>query len=563
MASHITRALIEAKKSDYEAIQAAFHAEAKIDQDFIHADTQWRSNLLAAYISGFPKGFVHKGIPIARMAVEAAKNTVMAGEVPDVSVSLRLEEGQEPSEAMERRRKRTELFAKAFLYESAMRSSTNPYSELLRKEYGLGPGILSFPWDESLWPEDEEAQKEAWGWRIEVIHPANILPDPYNDPPQDYIIADEIPRSVARERYPELDWSQEEITGKVTRLAYCSEEYYAVYIGGQAVLGGDDGVVENPMGMLWYELALSGLGEYNETSDPVYLWQGLVRPLRGVISMIITNYNIIEAVKWQESFGPKHVTGPTEDDAKDAAKRLEWSPLHLWYTGPNYSVENVFEGASNKSMIWENTELQRWIEILIGPQILSGNYQENTASGLAQRVSLQQAPFQAGKVAAEQAIANMLRKVMRFYKTQIGKFHLRYQGELLPFNPDDLLDTADITVDLKPVTAADRALSADKDRGDVQAGAISIAEYRRRQAIDNGREMDKERALEGLLFHPAVVDAAAQMIVQTLAPQPPPEQAEAASPPPQESFNPNPAPNGQPSLLESMRFLPIPSGPGR
>ena len=56
-----------------------------MDQDFIHATSEWALDLLGAYIGGFPKGFRIKAIPIARMAVEAAKNTVMAGEVPDVA----------------------------------------------------------------------------------------------------------------------------------------------------------------------------------------------------------------------------------------------------------------------------------------------------------------------------------------------------------------------------------------------------------------------------------------------------------------------------------------------
>ena len=563
MAERITKAQIEAKRTEYESSYSAFRKEAKIDQDFIHATTEWALDLLGAYIGGFPKGFRIKAIPIARMAVEAAKNTVMAGEVPDVQVSLRLAEGEEPSKTKETRRKKTEQFAHSYLHEVAMRSAVNPFSEMLRKLYGLGPGILAFAWDAGAWPTDEEAQRDAWPWRVEAIHAQNIMPDPYNDPPRDYVINDNIPAALARTQYPQLGLDVPAGTGTVTRLVYCSEEWYAVYIGGQAVFGdADEGVVENPMGMLWYELALSGMGETREDGDVVTLWQGLVRPLREVIAMIITNYNVIEAVKFKESFSPAHIIWPTEAEATEAGDRLVFGPMAQWPTGPNIKYEPLFESKSSAGSIWEQGELNRWLEILIGPQILSGNYQETTASGLAQRVSLQQAPFQAAKVSAEQAIANMLRKVVRFYKTQIGAFYLRSQGTLLHFRPEDLLDDVEYAVDLKPVTAADRAMAVDRDLKELQSGTISRAEYRRRQAIENGAEQDKERALEGLMFHPAIIDAVAQVLIRQIAPAPVQELPAA---PAQESYDVNPGANGaaEPSLLESLRYGPVPSGPGR
>ena len=555
----ITRAQIEAKRADYAERYAAFRKDGEIDADFIHSTTQWAAEVLDAYIAGFPKGFRIKALPIARMAVEAAKNTVMAGEVPDVQVSLRLAEGEEPSAAQEARRKKTEQFTHAWLYEVAMRSAINPFSEMFRKVYGLGPGILSFPWDAGAWPADEEARRDAWPWRVEAVHPFNVMPDPYNDPPRDYIVADEIALTSARAQYPEL--ALPEGMAKVQRVAYCSEEWYAVYIGGQAVFGdAQDGVVENPMGMLWYELALSGMGESREDGDVVTLWQGLVRPLREIIAMIITNYNIAEAVKFKKEFSPGHVTGPSEEEAVAAAARIEIGAFKVWATKDDIKYKPLFDLPPSPTGVWEQGELNRWLEILIGPQILSGNYQENTASGLAQRVSLQQAPFQSGKVSVEQAVGNMLRKVVRFYKTQIGAFYLRSQGRLLHFRPEDLLEDAEYIVDMKPVTAADRALAVDRDLKELQSGAISRAEYRRRQAIENGAQQDKDRALEGLLFHPAIIDAVAQAIIRQIAPPP----VQEATPPAQESYQVTPEGNGaQPSLLESLRYGPVPSGPGR
>jgi len=573
MSDRITREEIMAKKSDYEAQESAFREQAKIDQNFIQAGTEWRKNLLAAYIAGFPPGFVHKSIPMAKIAVRSAKQTVMAGEIPDVRDSLRLEEGEPPSDVAESRRKTTEQFHKAFLYEVAMRTSSNPFSELLDKQYGLGPGILAFPWDDNLWPKEpdqgdrvdmdayEEAKKAAWPWNVHVIHPLNIWPDPYCDPPQDYIIEDEISATTAQRRYPKLTLPK---TGKVKRVAYCSDEWYAVYINNEAVFDGD-GVVENPMESMWYELALSGLGERDENNDPVHLWQGLIRPLRDIISMIVTNYNIIEAIKFQEAFSPKQVKSPNKEAAQEAADNFEYAPLKLLVTESGVEFNNIFQGLTTQSSIWEQGELSRWIEILMGP--LSGTFmgQERTASGLAQRVALQTAPFEPAKISAEQAIANMLRKVTRFYKTIIGKnFYLRHGGKLVRFKPEELLDDVMIEVELRPVTAADRAMTVDKDLKEMGATIISKEEYRRRQKIENGSQLDEESALEALKFHPAVVDISAQVIVQQI------QQKFGMQPPggapggevAEEAFTPNPGVNGRGTLAGDLSRAPVPAGPG-
>ena len=572
----ITRAQIDAKAADYETAESRFRAECKIDQDYLHATDEWRNKLLAAYIKGFPKGFVVKVLPLARMAVETFKNTIVAGEVPEVKDTLDLEEGEVASDAQEAKRKETERFHKAFLWEVAYRTSNNPFTELVRKQAALGPGILSFAWDETLWPKEpstadgdalseyEEAKREAWPWLVQVEHPLGIWPDPYSNPPKDYVIKDKLPLALASERYPQLNL--ESTTGDVERLIYCSETDYAVYINNLPLYGGD-GVVDNPMGVLWYELALSGLGENAEDNNVVHLWQGVLRQLRDIIAMIITNYNIVEAVKWQEGFGPQHLSAASEAEAENVASKVVIGPLEILATGPNVTMEPLIKRTDKQSAIWEQDELTRWLEIMIGP--LSGNFQkqESTASGLAQRVSMQELPYQAAKVSAEQAIANMLRKVTRFYKEHIGKtkISLRYGGKLQRFNPDDFLTDLRIEVNLKPVTAADRAMTVDKDLKELGNKVISLAEYRRRQAIENGVQLDEELGRESLRFHPAVVDVAAKIIAQQLMPAPAVQAEQAPEPaesPATESFTPNPTQNGQGDMMGAFANLPIPAGPG-
>jgi len=283
--------------------------------------------------------------------------------------------------------------------------------------------------------------------------------------------------------------------------------------------------------------------------------------------MITTNYNIVEAVKWQESFGPQHLAAGSEAEAEALAKKVVIGPLEILATGPNVTMEPLIKRTDKQSAIWEQEELNRWMEMLGGS--LSGNFQkqETTASGLARRISLQEMPYQAAKVSAEQAIANMLRKMTRFYKERIAKtkVSLRYGGKLQSFNPDNLLTDLRIEVNLKSVTAADRAMTVEKDLQELGNKIISLAEYRRRQAIENGVELDKELGRESLRFHPAVVDVAAQIIAQQLMPAQPGQVGQAPQPaasPATESFTPNPTQNGQGSMMGAFANSPIPAGPG-
>lgn len=511
----ITVEQIKAKRVRYERKEALFRAECKIDQDFLHSTLEWRKELLAAYIDGFPIGYVIKAIPYAKIAVESAKNTAMAGEIPDVHDSLSLAEDEEPTTAQKRDLKETQLFDEMFLTEVALRTSSNPFAELLRKEYGLGPGILAFQWLEKVWKDDAA----AWAWLVEVVHPRNIWPDPFHNPPQDYITEDKIETSVARELYPDLELGDGD---EVTRLIYCSEHDYYVEVNGQAVFkDGEDGVVPNPMGVLWYELALSGLGELLEDGDPVSLWQGLVRPLREAIAMKVTNINLREAPKFKEVFSPLQFEAETEEEATAIANRFAVKPLAKLATRIGVVIHPIFTATDDRSVSKEDDELDRLMEIMMGTQLQSGNYnQDRTASGLAQRVSLQQAPYESGKVAAEQAIANMLRKVRQFYKTRYGDpgdadrtFTLGGRhNSAHRFNPDHLLVDCITKIEMRPVTAADRAMSKDMDMAEAAAGHISQAEYRRRQHIENGDELDDEWLEEQLDKHPKVIDVAATVI---------------------------------------------------
>ena len=562
MPNHLTKSDIEARKTDYATQEAAFRKECRVDQDFIHANAKWREGLLAAYVAGFPKGFVHKSLPLAQRVIQSFKSSVMAGAVPDVKDVLPLAEDEKASDAMEARRQITEQFHGAFLYETAMRTSSNPFSELLDHVGGLGAGILCFPFDESKWPKDTEEgyeakRRTAFPWDPHVVHPLNILVDPYNDPPRDYIIEDEISVLVAKERYPDLPGLPD--TGKVKRLVYVSENDYAVYVNDEAVFGGD-GVVDNPMGMLWYEFVLSGVGSRDESSDPAYLWQGFVRPLRDIIAIIITNYNLQESAKWKEVYGPSQVKAESIAAAQDAIGAVKLEPMAFVPTTMDVTFGPIFQATEKDTLLREQESVERLFEMLGGP--LSGNFRNNetTASGLQQRVALQEAPYQAAKVGTNQAIANMLRKVTAYYKTNIGeKFWMRGgPRKFQMFNPEDLLDDTIIEVSLKPVTDADRAMSVDKDLKELTAGRISGAEYDRRQNIRDTDKLQDERAQEAIRFHPSMVEAAVTVAVGMLMPQQPvPPQG---STPATEAFNSNPvAQNG--SMMAALAGQNAPSGP--
>lgn len=534
MPERLTQSVVEELCQEYfgGTVYGQMHAEMLEDEEVIRASAKWGKSVIPAYVKGFPPQFIPKVPPIAKKGVEVAVNNTMIGEVP--AVKLTFPSIKKPSEEHERKRKATEDFYKALLQNIADRTTINPFKDMLTKQHGLGAAALSFPFRWDLWKElvaareaddqtkYEELSRDFWPWDVHVTHPRNMAPDPENDPPEHYIIKDKITQRAAARLYPEEKDGMRASSGKVDRVIYCDLNQYTVIVGGQVVVDGP-----NPCGMIWHEWVWGGYGDLDAERNFEHLGKGIIRDAKDVIAMVVLNLNVMDAIRVTTAFTPHHVIHPEGDEmAQKVWDALRYGPLEGIATGPGVSIKPLEQNQLPPAAQWGYAEMKQLVENIFGPTIFGGNLPEQTASGMRQRVGLAETPFLAAGVAAEQATANMLRKMGRFHKEELGEERVTLltgkRGSPLEIDPKDILLGGVIEVDFTPPTDEDRALDQERDARLQEAGRISLTEYRRRQGITDGDQQDAERALELVQFHPSMVEAvvmvARQKLLGALAP---------------------------------------------
>ena len=90
-------------------------------------------------------------------------------------------------------------------------------------------------------------------------------------------------------------------------------------------------------------------------------------------------------------------------------------------------------------------------------------------------------------------------------------------------NVDDILEDGILQIDYTPPTKEDRAAEQVRDAADLQAAVIDKEEYRRRQDIQGGPEMDRRNRVEQLRNHPSIIEAKAmvarQRMLERIAPE--------------------------------------------
>ena len=507
------------------------HAAMLSDQDVIFASDNWQKSIVPSYLKGFPAGFRMSIPPIAKKGVELAVNATMIGEIPGVQYSL-IEE--EPSEERERKRKLTEDLYKALARNIAERTTVNPARELLEKQHGLGGGALTFPFRWDLWREmqalaesDPEAyalkSRDAWYWDTYVTHPCNIYLDTESDPPESFIIKDKITNRAARQLYPDAaDRTAPDDKGQVERIIYISQTEYHVSIGGVEVVAG-----ENPCNMLWYEWAWGGYGTMDEDRRLEHIGKGIIRDAKDVIAMIVKAINRNEAISDVAAFTPRGVITKTIRRSHQLAESVEFGPNKFVPMLEGESLDPLKQNEVPATSAWTLDTQKVWLELILGNEILTGSAPTQPASEYRQRVGLAQSHTLAAKVASEQAYGNMLRKMVGFIKHELGTskygVSLGKNGPFMDVNVDDILEDGILQIDYTPPTKEDRAAEQVRDAADLQAAVIDKEEYRRRQDIQGGPEMDRRNRVEQLRNHPSIIEAKAmvarQRMLERIAPE--------------------------------------------
>lgn len=525
-------------------VYGTMHQEMTIDQEWDYAASSSGASPAAKYITGFPADYPIKMAPIAKIGVDVGLNQIMVGETPTVEVVLLSihrddEKDQEDVDNLT-------AWIKGFLYQVDTYYTESPLRDFVRKPIALGLGCLSYAYVKDRWPikpeqgKDTPEERESWEryererlrafpWDIRSVHPRNIFHDPDNEPPQDFIEVTKIRKRSMLLRYPHLAFGGDlNDNSEVERIIYCSNDWYAVYVADQPALtaedgADDDGVAPNPFDLCWYKLAWSGLGDLDEQGRMEFRGKGLIRDARDVLKMHITLLNVLEVLRVTTALTPRQVIADEEAEAVEAAKTLVYGPMSVWPHSRRVTAPPMEAPPVPAVIFQELGETTRLLELIFGPEILRGEYRDDTASGQRQRLAQAKSIYRSIKQNCEQAVAAMIMDVLYIIKnviqepvtvwTQMGN---KLTG--LSLDPDRIPNAFLVKIDFSPPTAEEKAFRKQEGLQDLQSGAITMREFRKKYAdVDDPDAMEDAKTEETIWAGPAIQNFITQKVLEALA----------------------------------------------
>ena len=166
---------------------------------------------------------------------------------------------------------------------------------------------------------------------MEVVHPREIMPDPWNDPPEFYIQVSTV-KVAAALHYERFERGMLKLTDDVDIVEYWDSEHRTlmvdttpkvVNIGNkniQPILAGD---VDNEefhthgLGGMPYTVYASGLGNENSSHKPELKYVGLLRFLKSMLEAESRGYSITDIVLKGQAFPNRVAQGDNTNQMED------------------------------------------------------------------------------------------------------------------------------------------------------------------------------------------------------------------------------------------------------
>ena len=448
--------------------------------------------------------------------------------------------------------KRVEQGFYGILSHIATTKGQNPLRDMMTKVFATGLGILAYPLDRHTYPDPpfgvdsngaprkgratvanreklrmwKRARARGLPWSVRSVNPLNCLFDVFEDPPTWMIEQRLVNGRVIAEQYGKAaDFHNVAESWTGTLVEYCDPECYGVFLNDKPLLdGGNDGFVKNPTGQLWYEFAWSGMGDEHEAGEMVYKMQGLIRQNRAAVDIIITALNVLEAIRRVNAFptigfepiNPSNVQPLPEKELEEfKISNSVW--VHQYWKQHLLEMPHVPE-----ALIRDFEEGLRLYEMGFGPDVLSGKWRDETASGQLVRLEQARAPLLPGKASGEQAVSNMLEKMADQIKHRMDEPLDRWISgtrERVRLDPRDIDDDMLVTVDFTPPTEQEKVSRYQLLEGKYKAGAISLKRF---IAQDDTPIVDVEDEIAEIMADTALKDP--EYLKQIMAgAMPPPE----------------------------------------
>lgn len=377
--------------------------------------------LAFAHLLNLPRKFRKDAValPTAREIVETA--------VDHISPGFRRVDVQRtaPTPAATENAQLRKAFYESLLDYLERLAPVSPYRDAIKHIVTYGLSTTKFVYDQQKHrkrPEkgqfdtDAEFTEAEEDWRtnryesmpftIQVLHPSELLFDPFNDPPQWAVQVSKKYVYDMMNTYP--SWGNpRNLRGmdKVEVLEYADNTYRAVSIAGQPAFS--DGIVEHKWGTHPYIVVASGLGIEDEEHRPEKRFVGILRYIKGVLLSESRSYSISDVVLKGGAWPVRVLEGDRAGEMKPI--NLEYGTMQP--IPPGTIVKDLTPQLPPQMLFMHLQLANQIISAAAAPRVVRGMREPGTRTGFQHQLALSEARLR--YVALGNASENMLAQICR------------------------------------------------------------------------------------------------------------------------------------------------------
>ncbi len=373
-------------KSEMVSFYGDLHRDMLEDEKFHDLDVEHLLNL--------PQKFSNQGIvlPTAREVIETA--------VDHISPTNRRIEVPRRSgtKAAAEQAKLLRRFYAALLTFLEAGPPVSPYREITKHLSLWGISTVKFVYDKNKWkdepPSSDKEARENWRnfqatvmpFTLQVLHPSEVLFDPWHDPPEWAIQVSKKYVGEIASTYPEWKNTQNlKRTTKVDVFEFWSDTQRSVLIQNRPGLSNE--VIDHGWGTHPYIIGSSGLGIDGSEHKPEKRFVGLLRFLKGILLSESRNYSIADIVMKTGAWPVRVAIGERANEMP--AITLEYGTVQPMPPGveikeltPELPPQMVFQHLALANNI---------ISAAAAPRVVRGGQNPGTRAGFQQQLAIGEA----------------------------------------------------------------------------------------------------------------------------------------------------------------------------
>jgi len=366
-----------------------------------------------AHLLSLPSKYEHQAVvlPTAREVVETAVDHISPSS-RRIDVPRRAATKSAADQAKLLRR-----FYSAVLTFLEAGPPVSPFREMTKHLSVWGISTVKFVYDERKWmdkppPGNQEALED---WRnfqatqmpftLQVLHPSEVLFDPWHDPSEWVIQASKKYVFDLKSTYP--NWGNPrnlKNTTKVDLFEFWSTEQRSVLIG-HTEPGLEEEVIENTWGTHPFIIGSSGLGIDGSDHSPEKRFVGLLRYIRDVLRSESRNYSIQDIVMKAGAWPTRVAEGERASEMGTIA--IEYGTVHALPDGvtikeltPALPPQMVFQAIGLANNI---------ISAAAAPRVVRGGQNPGTRAGFQQQLAIGEARLRYAPLA--EAVERMMTQI--------------------------------------------------------------------------------------------------------------------------------------------------------